>query len=216
MGTKYEVDNAGNISGETVVLASQATDPVSPVEGQLWYNSTDEVLKVRNSTTSEPIGASGWVKISDTDLSGGAATSLSSATLTEAYENYRIQIYGEFDATTAGVGLEINGDSGSNYQQNYIKWSNTTATANDATGSDYRIHTEGNGSDYFTAMIEIFKIASDRALISHLGGSGDQNGGGYTSTGMWTGTGDITIFKIQKSAGNFTTKTRMVVWGWKD
>jgi hypothetical protein len=45
------VTNITELPPAIEVIESVATDPVSPDEGEVWYNSTDNVLKVQSATT---------------------------------------------------------------------------------------------------------------------------------------------------------------------
>jgi hypothetical protein len=45
------VTNITELPAAIEVIESVATDPVSPDEGEVWYNSTDNVLKVQSATT---------------------------------------------------------------------------------------------------------------------------------------------------------------------
>jgi len=50
MGTKFEVDNTG-----VMTLKGQASNPGSPVEGMLIFNSTDKKVRFYDGT--------GWVDV---------------------------------------------------------------------------------------------------------------------------------------------------------
>jgi len=55
MGTEFEVDNNG-----VMTLGTQGSDPGSPSEGDIWYNSTDKKLRYYDGTDVKNTGSGLW------------------------------------------------------------------------------------------------------------------------------------------------------------
>ena len=76
MGNLWEVNNSG-----VVQLAVLASDPGTPVEGQMYYNSTDKVIKIYDGTafvdagSREILGASSSQLFDTTSYSDGGTIS---------------------------------------------------------------------------------------------------------------------------------------------
>ncbi len=59
MGTLFEVDNTGNLDAKNnqvknvgrLRLQNQTSDPVSPTQGDVYYNSTSKKLRLYDGTS---------------------------------------------------------------------------------------------------------------------------------------------------------------------
>ncbi|MGZ3744588.1 MAG: beta strand repeat-containing protein, partial [Pseudobdellovibrionaceae bacterium] len=71
------ITNAGNISmaaNKTLSLSSNAADPGSPSAGQVWYNSTSNVIKYYDGSAVQSVGAAGAGITSLNGLTSGTQT----------------------------------------------------------------------------------------------------------------------------------------------
>lgn len=120
MGTKFEVDNDG-----VVKLPSLSSDPSSPSEAQIYYNSTDKKIKVYNGTSFEELGSSGtafWLDSNQYTVyddfdsySTGTFSSNSNWTISSANQaNAYITASNNAGGSTNELDLRINSNNASN------------------------------------------------------------------------------------------------------
>jgi hypothetical protein len=73
----FDITNAGNISmaaSKTLGLSSNAADPGTPAAGQVWYNSTSNVIKFYDGTSVQSLGVAGAGLTSLNGLNAGTQT----------------------------------------------------------------------------------------------------------------------------------------------
>ena len=64
------VTNITELPPAIEVIESVATDPVSPDEGEVWYNSTDNVIKLRSVSTVGTFASGGNLNTARSALAG--------------------------------------------------------------------------------------------------------------------------------------------------
>jgi len=116
-----DVNATGDVAGTNILLSNQSSDPGSPVEGQVWYNSTDEQLKYRDSGATVPVKADafGWVLVEELTPSA-ASGPLNTAEDYTAYDEIRIE-WNLWDSNSNVIvfALRVNGLSTTIYSQRF-------------------------------------------------------------------------------------------------
>lgn len=70
-----------NMSGNEIrnsLVHNLATDPVSPVESQIWYNTTDHVLRIRKNGSTQDLGSVSSIAATAVTYAGGTNLAASS------------------------------------------------------------------------------------------------------------------------------------------
>lgn len=169
-------------------------------------------VPVFNSTTKSfdmttPSGGGGaWTELASVDLSGGAASSLSSGTIT-AKNKLRVFVY--WGTVSSGIQyFRFNADSGSNYSGASILDGTYEGTYS-TTG--FRTNQTGGTTGGFI-VIDINNTAS---IAKHITGTSTLSNDSLVQVGgKWNNTANqITEVIFHAGAGNLPTTTTMLVLG---
>jgi len=204
-----------------------ASDPANPVEGQVWYNSTDNVVKGAAATT-----AGAWATASplNTNRAGGMGSVQGTQTATLIASGYQapavtanVELYnGSAWTETANVNTARYGGYSSGTQTSTLIFAGNNAAGGSPTPSgDQAIAESWNGS----AWTEVADLSVSRRFP---GGTGASNTnalcfGGFDETvyvtlnesfngTSWTEVGDLNSIKAAV-AGNGATNTAALCIG---
>ncbi len=203
------------IRGSQIEVVS--TDPSNPVEGQVWYNTTDNALKELAATTTGSWATGGTMNTARNSL-GGAGTQTAALGFagqppnTGATESYNGTNWTEVSdmASRNGVGstgtqtsaIAFGGEGGSPNPKNETElWngSNWTEVNNLNSASKYR---GGSGADSTAALA--------------FAGIGPDNSSDFANTEIWNGTNWTTVNSMNEAKHNLTgsgTSTATVAFG---
>lgn len=126
--------------------------------------------------------------------------------------------------TDYGIGLQVNGDTGTNYSDIWFYGNGTSAVPNSRTNSTMINDIQGAG--YFSttspnvAVINLMNYSNTTTYKTILSRGNNPSGGGGTATtevttGLWRSTAAITSVKVFAQAGNFGSGTIATLYGIK-
>lgn len=120
-------------------------------------------------------------------------------------------------ATNCEIGIRFNGDSGSNYDQNFVSGVSPFSVIKGSHGTNnqiYLIWTQGTLPASWTGtIINIFNYANTttyKTMLSRLGGKNESN----NNSGTWKSTAPITSVTVFGSS-NFSTGSTWTLYGIK-
>ena len=159
-----------------------------------------------------------WEELASVDLSGGAATSLSTGTFT-AKKYLWVQYYVDTTTSAANIEMQVGNttiDTGSNYARRASENGGADGTATSDTKLNQIV--AGGTTPIFANMFIVNNAANEKLAICH---SIDQNTAGAGTApnreedvGKWADTtNQIDIIQISATAGNMGTNTIMKVYG---
>ena len=198
-------------------IEAVATDPSNPVEGQVWYNTTSNVLKGQAATTAGTWATGGTMNTARNSL-GGAGTQTAALGFggqppnTGATESYNGTSWTEVNDLSArnGVGstgtqtsaIAFGGEGSAPNPKNLTElWngSNWTEVNNLNSASKYR---GGSGTDSTAALA--------------FAGIGPDNASDFANTEIWNGTNWTEVNDMNEAKHNLTgsgTSTATVAFG---
>ena len=156
------------------------------------------------------------VAIATTTLSSAAAN-ITFSTIPGTFTDLKIVITGTCSASEY-VGIQFNGDTGTNYSRTALFGDGSSVTSNRTTNGNY-VRDDAlftNNSNVAMTTIDIFSYAGSTNKTLLVTGSGDKNGSGITSgiVGMWRNTGAITSVKQYGVFGaNFNAGSTATLYG---
>jgi len=195
-----------NKGGTGQTTAQAAIDALTAVSGA----STNEVLTKDGSGNAAWAAAAGgaWSQIASSNLSGGAAASLTVTGMTKK-KFLDINIAGGFAAVDIPA-IQI-GDGGIN-TSNYA-WNVTQNGADSTTGAGSEIQCTNatTGSGFY---IHAYMFNDDADLNSFVGQT-TSNNVSWTWTGYWNNSAQIDQLKLfgQDAGANLSTPTQIVIYG---
>jgi hypothetical protein len=207
IGTR--ADNVGKWTN-----TSDAIDQIDAVVTNAGTYNTGSELVVLGWDPADTHTTNFWEELASVDLSGGAATTLSTGTFT-AKKYLWWQIFQEID-TTQVPQLQMNGDTGSNYAGRY-----SNDGGSDGTDVNQTFHNLAafQNQNTFSNGFTINNSANEKLSIVH---SMAQSTAGAANAPQrredvwkWANTSSqITSLDLTRSgSGNFGTKTTIKVWG---
>ena len=210
-------------------LANLTSDPGSPVEGQLYYNTTSKELKVYNGTTWDVASGGvapaspGMVRL-DTQVSDGLTNFEWDLSTFDQYDFYKI-VYATSLNSGGGLGhdlkLNLNQNVGSNY--NYRYYQGNGSSADRYTSNETYIEVAGYIGDSGLAMgeITINRVRSHTSVGRYIGVSATY-GGEINSTGKFfiggnfdNAPADLTHIKFSTDSG-IMTKGQFILYGYNN
>ncbi len=197
---------------------SNVIDIVEAVQGGSDnFTSGDEIV-VLGWDPADTHTSNFWEELDSVDLSGGAASSLTSNNFTSKKYLW-IQYY--IDTTTSAANIEMQvGNTTIDTGSNYARRASENGGADGTATSDSKINqiVAGGSTPIFANMFIINNASNEKLSICH---SIDQNTAGAGTApnreedvGKWANTSNqIDIVKLNASAGNMGTNTIMKIWG---
>jgi len=204
---------------ETVGKWTNTSDSISSIQAINLsggsFNTGSEVV-VLGWDDSDTHSTNFWEELSSTDLSGGAAASLSSGTIA-AKKYLWVQFFGESSGGNIQTAYQFNSDTGSNYAYR----TSTNGGADWAGSTRTQIGDFANSpNNDFTNMFIVNNSANEKLAIGHIV-FGQTAGAGTVPNrveyvGKWANTSsqitEINAIDVA-GAGQFGTNTIMKVWG---
>jgi len=202
-----------------------ASDPANPVAGQVWYNSTDNLVKGAAATTAGAWATGGALNTGRAE-GGSAGTSSEAALLFGGYNGSTLAVCESYDGTswtevgdlntsrfaltglgeyTSALGVGGNGVTGATETWNGTSWTTSPATLNtgrqylSAAGSTPAGLVFGGGTPSATAVTEEWNGTS-WTEVADLNTARGNNGGG-------TGTAESALM-----AGGTSGSTAAELW----
>jgi len=157
-----------------------------------------------------------WEELASVDLSGGAATNLSSGTIS-AKKYLWVQYYAQFVSGTDDIRFTFNNDTGTNYaDRRSINGAGDGTKINQTNWEDEGGVVSGRG--VFVNMFIINNASNEKLGIVHsirdIGGAAATAPQRREWVAKWANTSDqITEIDLTSSSANFDTVTSMNVWG---
>jgi len=166
--------------------------------------------------------AAAWEVIDSTTLASAAA-SVSFTSIPTTYKMFRVTAYLIKDGSDGLVQLQINGDSGANYDRQYLRGDSTTVDGARTTGQT-SINGNRNGESGLATTLEIViakQVAGSPAMVLWdqvmLDNAGTPAMNKFNIAGIWNNTADlISRIDLVASAGNFAAGTVVVLEGVPD
>lgn len=103
------IDDSGNLTGvESLTLVSLASDPGSPTDGQVWYNTTDDQLRVRRNGVTEDLVGVSEIDFLEVNAAGDITTTSTTdvvatgMTITPGAGTYSVKFSTQLQSSTGG------------------------------------------------------------------------------------------------------------------
>lgn len=181
---------------QNIVIQNLGSDPGSPLEGQIWYNTTSHALKARGNGLTKDLFAAG----------GGTVTSVD-----QTFTGGLISVSGNPITGSGTLALTVAGTSGGiPYFSGAASWASSAALAANALmiggGAGAAPSTVTTGTGVITALG--VAVGAAGAFVVNGGAMGTPSSGTVTNL---TGTASIningTVGATTKNTGAFTTIT---------
>jgi hypothetical protein len=223
----------GNFVGQNTAGAGNVPTKRLEVVGK-WANTSDAIntISLHNLNTGDyNTGAelvvlgwdpadthttNFWEELASVDLTGGAAATLSSGTIT-AKKYLWVQYYTDSIASSIRPDLIFNSDTGTNYANRY-SYNGTESIA--ASENSHFAGISPNTNPFFANFFIINNSANEKLSIGHGMSSGGSGAGTapvqrFELAQKWTNTSSqITNITLTNDASaNFGTSTYLKVWG---
>ena len=159
--------------------------------------------------------ATTYEKIQSTTL-GSAQTSITLSSISGSYTDIRLVFTCPATASSAGVRIQLNSDTGTNYSFTQLFGNGTSAVSASSTSVAFWFVADTNTSQPIFAAVDIFSYAGSTYKTGLLERSMDRNGAGTVgrNVGLWRSTSAITnIYIFNDSAINFPIGTTATLYG---
>lgn len=213
------------IPGTQQVRAYTDTEVVSPIGGTTYFNLTSKSVRLFDGTSWTNAGGSGAVtKISSQTLASPAA-SVTFSNIPATYTNLKLVITARAtgsSATNANVFIQLNGDTGNDYD-----WQEIVGSGGSTTSFSAAAAANGNlGNIAFGTGAAGASGSIDATIVNYLGttfwknvisNSIYENTSGTSNTiptsSIWHGTAAITSITILDNGSTFVTGSNFTLYG---
>lgn len=149
---------------------------------------------------------------------GSAAADITFSSIAASWTDLRIVFTCPATASSAGVRIRLNSDSGTNYSFTQLFGNGTTAYSARSTSVAYLYLVDTNTSQPVFCSMDIFSYAGSTYKTALLERSMDRNGAGSVgrNVGLWRSTSAVTsVYIYNDSAINFPIGTTATLYGIK-
>jgi hypothetical protein len=161
-------------------------------------------------TTYEPIA---------TTTLGTAAADITLSSIAASWTDLRLVFICPATASSAGVRVRLNSDSGTNYSFTQLFGDGSTAYSAKNTSASYLYLIDTNTSQPVFGSMDVFSYAGSTFKTALLERSMDRNGAGTVgrNVGLWRSTSAVTsVYIFNDSAINFPIGTTATLYGIKN
>jgi hypothetical protein len=161
-------------------------------------------------TTYEPIA---------TTTLGTAAVDITLSSIPASWTDLRLVFICPATASSAGVRVRLNSDSGTNYSFTQLFGNGASATSARSTSVSYLYLIDTNTSQPVFGSMDVFSYAGSTFKTALLERSMDRNGAGTVgrNVGLWQSTSAVTsVYIYNDSAINFPIGTTATLYGIKN
>jgi hypothetical protein len=184
------------------------------------------ILGIIASSISGNLDAGDFESIATVNVGSGGAANVEFTSIPATYTHLQVRILGRSDRASTGdtVILEVNGDTGSNYNGHYLYGNGSTAFAGSygaTTGEMYLGGVAGATSTsgtFGTTIIDILDYSNTNKYKTFRGTDGVELNSAdstiFMRTGLWRSTSAITSLKFNVDGGTlFTQYSHFALYG---
>lgn len=184
-----------------------------------WVELLNSIVALLESGAS---GGGGAYESIATATGTGSSGTITFSSIPSTYKHLQIRMNWTASVSGNGLLLEINGNSGANYDNHWLRGNGSAASASYSINTPYNfLPTVINGSDttYSTgSIVDIHDYSSEtkNKTIRSFGGV-DKNGSGEVTllSGLFRSTSAITSLQIYMSSGTFSSGSVFSLYGIK-
>jgi hypothetical protein len=161
-----------------------------------------------------------YTPIATTTLANSTTASYTFSSIPSTYTDLVLVGAGQLTVNGEGLGVQLNGDTGTNYSFTYLSGNGTTAASGRRTASAYLSSNWNTGFSSTTQNNTIFQFQNyansttyKTVLARSNNASGSVNPGTETTVSLWRNTAAVTSILVKANTGFFTTGFTWTLYG---